>query len=474
VLASGVAALAIAGTPHYTHAMGLLALMTGAILVAIGVLRLGWVAEFLSLPVITGVLAGIAIEIIARQLPVVLGLPPEGTTTVARLRGVIDHLGDINGWTVAISIGVLAILFVAERVNPRIPGALIGLVASILVVEAGNLTSHGVAVLGPLHGGLPSFGVPSATWGDARHLVAPALTVAFLCVAQTAATVRSSGTGSMEPVDFNRDLAAVGAGSLAAGLCGAFAVDSSPPRTTVVELSGGRTQLTSIFAAAVMIVIVLVATGLLRNLPEATLGAILIFVATRLFRVGDLRAVLAFKRLEFGLAIVTMLVVGFVGIEQGLVVAIALSLADRTRRVARPRYEVLGREPGTVHWVPVDVGRPTEQVPGVMVCIFYAPIWYANADFIRLRVRELVTAASPPVRAFVLDADATSDVDFTGARALADLATDLRQVGVELVIARASHPVHRGLKHGGVLEDLGKDHLFPSVEDAVEAVSRRS
>jgi len=329
--------------------------------------------------------------------------------------------------------------------------------------------SHGVQVLGKVHGGLLSFGAPSATWRDARRLAAPALTVAFLCIAQTAATVRRASGGATD--DFNLDLAGVGAGSVLAGLSGGFAVNASPPRTAVVTLSGGRTQLASIVAAAVVLVIVLSATGLLRDLPSATLGAVLIFIATRLFSVGDLRKIFGFDRVEFGLAILTMLAVGFIGIEQGIIAAIVLSLADRTRRVARPRYDVLGREPGTDHWVPLDVGRQTDQVPGVLVCIFYAPIWYANADFIRLRVRDLVANAPSPVHTLVFDADATSDIDFTGARAMFDLAADLRQQGVEFVIARASHEVHHDLKHGGVLERIGQGHLFASVEEAVEAAT---
>ena len=471
VLAAAVVAVAATGTPRYTHLVSFFALMVGALVVAVGLLRLGWIAEFLSTPVVTGVLAGIAVEIAVRQLPAILGVPGGGTTTVGRLTKVANQISQTNGWSVGIAGVVFATILVAERVDKRLPGALIGLIASIVVVAAFGLGSHGVGVLGVIHGGLPSFAVPHASWSDARRLAGPALTVTFLCVAQTAATVRAANAGAPATGDFNRDLMAVGAGSLAAGLAGSFAVNASPPRTAVVTAAGGRSQLASVIAAGVVVVVVLVATGLLKDLPLATLGAILVFVATRLFHLGQLRDILRFDRMEFGLALVTLLTVTFIGIEQGIVVAVLLSLADRTRRSARPRDTILGREVGTPHWIPPDVGRPTEQVPGILVYLLYAPLWYGNADYVRLRVRELIDTATEPVHAFVLDADGISDIDYTGALALGELATELKHRNVTTAIARSSHLVHHDLKHSGLLKDIGGDLLFASVEDAIRALA---
>jgi MFS superfamily sulfate permease-like transporter len=196
-----------------------------------------------------------------------------------------------------------------------------------------------------------------------------------------------------------------------------------------------------------------------------------VFIATKLFRAGQLWSVLRFDRLEFALAISTLVVVAFVGIEQGVAVAMVLSLADRTRRSARPRDAVLGREPGTDHWIPVDIGHKTEEVPGILVYLVYAPLWYGNAGYFRSRVRQLVSAAPSPVHAVVLDADGISDIDYTGLQALGDLVTELRRQGVALAIARPSHLVHHDLKHGALLQRLGPD-LFTSVEDAVETLQR--
>jgi MFS superfamily sulfate permease-like transporter len=226
-------------------------------------------------------------------------------------------------------------------------------------------------------------------------------------------------------------------------------------------------------AAAGVLAVALVATAPLADLPEAMLAATLVFIATKLFRVGELRTILRFDRIEFALATVTLLVVALVGIEQGVAVAIVLSLADRTHRTARPQDAVLGRDPGTDHWIPADIGRPTQQVPGILVYLMYAPLWYGNADYFRLRLRHLVEAASSPVRTVIIDAGGISDIDFTGLQALRDLTAELRQRGVSIEIARASHLVHHDLKHGALLAQLGADHLFASVQDAVNAVARR-
>jgi MFS superfamily sulfate permease-like transporter len=467
VLATGAASVAVVGTSRYVSVMAFTALLVGALLVAVGLFRLGWVSELLSTPVIAGVLGGIAVEIVARQLPVIFGVRGGGTTTIDRARRVVDELGHTNGWSVAIALGVLAIIVGAQRVDRRAPGALVGLVLSIAAVDAFGLSSHhGVAVLGTVHGGLPHLRLPSA-WSQLGELLPSALAVAFVCIAQTAATVRASGAATR---DLDRDLVGVGAGSVAAGFLGAFAVDASPPNTAIVTASGAQSQLTNVLAAAIVLAVAVGATTPLAHLPEATLGATLVFVATKLFPAGQLRTIFRFDRLEFAVTAVTLLAVALIGIEQGIAVAMALSLADRTRRAARPRDAVLGRDPGTDHWIPNDIGRPTEQVPGVLVYLVYAPLWYGNADYFHGRVRDLVDQLPGPLRAVVLDANAMSDIDFTGLQALRGLANELKQRGVTLQIARASHLVHHDLKHGALLEQLGHDHLFTSVEDAVTAL----
>ncbi len=390
IVAAGAATVAAVGAPEYHHLVTFLALMVGVVVAMVGLLRLGWIADFLPSPVVTGILAGIAVEIAVRQIPAVFGTPGGATTTVGRLQAAFDGRSHLNTWTVGIAAAVLAIIVLAERIDHRIPGALIGLILSTAAVATFGLGRHGVGIVGSINAGLPSLGAPSVHLRDVRRLIAPALTVAFVCVVQTAATERSSTVDAGPTGWFDRDLVAVGAGSLLAGLSGSFPVNASPPRTAVVAASGGRSQLTGLVAAAGLVVVLLVA-GLLSDLPQATLGVILVYVATKLFRARELRTVLRFDRFEFALAATTMIVVAFVGIEQGVVVAAILALAQRTRLAARPLDAILGREPGTVHWIPPDVGLPTEQVPGVVVYLLYAPFWYGNATHVVGRLRQAST-----------------------------------------------------------------------------------
>ncbi len=289
-------------------------------------------------------------------------------------------------------------------------------------------------------------------------------------MAQTAATARSSIEDRGNTEELNRDLVALGAGNLLAGLSGSFALNVSPPRSEVVKASGGRSQLSGLVAAA-GVVVVLFAASLLTDLPQATLGAILIFVATKLFRATELRRVLRFDRIEFALAAITIAVVALIGIEQGVVVAVILALAQRTKIAARPRGSVLGREPGTDHWIPLDVGQVTEQVPGVVVYLLYAPVWYGNASNVTSRLRKCIDSAPQPVDCLVLDANGISDIDYTGARELGDLAEELSGRGLLVGVARASQLVRDELQRSGVLDLIGADHVFPTVQDAVESLA---
>lgn len=287
-----------------------------------------------------------------------------------------------------------------------------------------------------------------------------------MCVVQTAVVERRAAH-SAPADDLDRDLVVIGASSAVAGLCGAFAVNASPPRTEVTRASGGRTQVTGLVAAAAVFIVVLVATAVLDNLPQATLGGILVVVASRLFRPRELLAVLRFDRLEFAIALIALAVVAVFGIEQGVVVARFLSLAERTRLSARSRDAMLGREPGTDRGSPpISAARPNRCPASSFICSTPR----AGTATLRSRFHNLLAASPQPVRGFVLVANAMSDVDFTGAGVLGDLARELGPRGVTLAIARSSRLVHHNLKRSGILEVVGADYLFSSVAEAVEAL----
>ena len=471
LFAAGVSALALTGSPHYVELVAILAVMVGLMVMLVGLLRLGWIAEFLSTPIVTGFLSGVAVIIIIHQLPDFLGLPPTGGSNLTRFGNVVPHLGQVNGWTVAIGIGVLAVLLVCARLDRRIPGALIGMVASTALVAALGLQAHGVAVLGTVHSGAPHFGLTGLSWSALENLAPLAAVVALVVVTQTAATTRAFAEQGGYDVDAGRDFLAVGAGSVTAGLVGSFPVNASPPRTGAVATAGGRTQAGALGAALVVLLLIPVA-NVLRDVPLATLAAILIYVAARLFDPGDLRAIARFDLFEFGLAAITLLTVVLVGVEQGIGVAVGLAILDRIRLSARPQLHVLGRLAGTTSWAPLARGIPAVEVPGVLVLLFATPLWYANA----VHFRDAVAAAlarAPGTRVLVLDTIGMSDVDFTGSRALAHVVRVCEREHVALGVARAGEHTHEMLRRSGLAQRIGEGNFYPSVDEAVTALAGR-
>jgi len=346
LFAVGIAAVVSAVSPDYVALIGILAVMVGVVVALVGLLRLGWVAEFLSAPIISGFLGGVAIIIVVHQLPDLLGLPGASGSTLHRVGVTLSGLHLINGWALGIGVGVFTVVVVADRVDRRLPGALVGLIGSTILVAAMKLHAHGVMVLGALAHGAPHLGLHGLSW-SALGAVAPiAGVVALVIISQTAATTRAFADQGAYEVDVNRDFLGVGAGNVVAGLVGAFPVDASPPRTAAVVSASGRTQVAGL-AAAGALVLLIPAVALLEDLPLATLAAILIFIATRILHIHDLVDIARYDRFEFGLALITLLTVALVGVEQGITVAVALAILDRTRLTARPHLHVLGRIPST-------------------------------------------------------------------------------------------------------------------------------
>ena len=334
LIAAGIGPLAAAGSSHYVELVAILAVCVGVLVMLVWLLRLGWIAELLSAPITTGFLAGVAVVIVIHQLPHLLGLPPVGGSNLHRLTTTLGHLADANGATAAIGLGTFALALGLARIDRRIPGALVALVAGTVVVSVFGLTDDGVAVLGTIANGVPHVGLPGLS-AHAIGRVAPiAGIIALVVVTQSAATTRAFAAGDDER-DVGRDLLGVGAGNVLAGLTGSFAVNASPPRTAAVVGAGGRSQASGLVAAGLLIVLV-PATGLLTDVPLATLAGVLMFVAVRIFNVPELIAIGRFSLLELGLALVTLLAVVLIGVEQGIGVAVALAILDRTRLSARP------------------------------------------------------------------------------------------------------------------------------------------
>ena len=473
LFAVGVAHFAAPGSSRYVALVGILAVMVGVIVAVIGLLRLGWIAQLLSAPIITGFMAGVAVIIVVHQLPDLFGLPGTSGSTLTRIAGAASHLGDTNGWALKIGAAVFVIVVAAERIDRRLPGALVGLAGSTLLVAALGLHAHGVAILGTLAHGAPRLGLFDLSWSALGRVAPIAGVVALVIVSQTAATTRAFADQGRYEVDVGRDFLGVGAGNIAAGLVGAFPVNASPPRTAAVVAASGRTQVAGLGAAVALLALV-PAARLLKDVPVATLAGVLIFVATRVFRWRDLVAIARFDRFEFALAVVTLLTVALVGVEQGIGVAVGLAILDRTRLTARPQLHVLGRIPGTTSWVPLSVNQNAAQVPSVLAVLFATPLWYANAVHFRAQLKTSLARTLGTPRLVVLDALGMGDIDYTGCRALKEVLDELDHDQIAFAVARAGSHAHESMGRSGLLSRIREDHFFPSVDEAVTALGSES
>ena len=384
---------------------------------------------------------------------------------------IFTDLDQVNGWTAAIGFGVLTVMFVSARIDRRIPGGLIGLVGSTVLVVVGGLQAHGVAVIGTIRSGAPHVGLTGLSWSTLGNLAPLAAVVALVIITQTAATTRGFAEQGGYDIDAGRDFLAVGAGSVIAGLVGSFPVDASPPRTGAVAAAGGRTQAGALGAALAIVLLIPVA-NVLRDVPLATLAAVLIYVAIRLFKPRDLRAIARFDLFEFGLTSVTLLTVVLVGVEQGIGVAVGLAILDRVRLSSRPQLHVLGRIPGTTSWAPLSAQLPAAaEIPGVLVLLFATPLWYANTVHFRDEVAAAL-ARTPATRVLVLDALGMSDVDFTGSRAATGHVLDeCDRADVAFGLARVGDHLRDTLRRSGLVQRIGEDHFYSSVNEAVSALA---
>lgn len=471
LFAGGLALLAASGSPQYLALAATLAVMVGLVVVLCGALRLGWIADLLSVPVTTGFLAGIAIHIIISQLPGLLGLPAESSETLRRVGEIAANLHLTNPYSLALGLGVLAIVFLAERISARIPGALIGLVLATLAVVAFGLADRGVAVLGALPNGLPRAGLPLVRLGDIRALVPLALLIAIIVMVQTAATARSFVSQPDEAPDVNRDFVGVGAGSIASGLFAGFPVNASPPRTAIAAQTGGHSQLAGLFAATIVLALGAFGGGLLANVPQAALAGVLLFVARRILRWQVFANVYRQAPLEFLLILITMAAIVVLPIQIGVAIGIGLSLLHGVWSATRTQPIELEQVPGTSVWWPPTVGNAGERLPGVLVAAFQAPLSFVNADRFKRGFCDLVDAGNGGVKLVVLEASSIVEIDYTAAQALIETITHCRKAGAVFAIARMeSLRAQAALARFGIIDLVGPQRIFHSVDAAVKAL----
>ena len=471
IIAGSLALLALPGSAEYQGLMAVVALLTGVILLVGGTLRLGWVADLLSKPVLTGFLAGIAVHVALSQAPAFLGLEEEHGSSFARISALVAQAGLVNPWSLAIGAFVTVAIIASERLNPRIPGALIALALSAVAVQALGLEAKGVQVLGVLTAQKAQMHWPVISFNNLLHVVGLSFMAALVVMMQTAATSRSfTLAGEKEAVD--QDFLGLGAANLVAGLFGTFAVNASPPRTAVAAEAGAKSQVSSLIAAASLILIGALAGGLFAHVPTAALAGVLMFVAMRIFHVQDFGRILATARGEFALAAATALLILALPIQTGVALGMFFSLIHGlflTTQAAPAEFE---RVRGTTIWWPMTPGLSGERVPGVLVVGFQAPLSFLNAYEFRKGLLKTVKAASPGVGLVVLEAGSVVDIDYTASEILKSVIEAVRADGAQFAMARLeSTRAQASLRRFGLDAVLGAQNQFLSVEAAITALA---
>lgn len=477
ILYAGIAGLGVSGlqpnTSEWLAYASLAALITAGLLMLARLARLGFLADFISRTVLIGFLTGVGIQVALGQFDGMLGVPAPDVE-VDRVSGTVlkfwDTLGEVPDaslTTVAVSVGVIATLLVFGRWITAIPGGLVAVVGAIAISWGFDLESHGVAVLGPVPSGLPSIGLPSGVgWSDVVPLLATSASMVLVILAQSAATSRAYAIKYQERFVENNDLVGLSVANLAAGLSGTFPVNGSPTKTEMADEANSKTQVAMISMAITTGIVLLFLTKPLQYMPNAVLSAVVFLIGVKLVKLGAMIEIRRLRLDEFVIAAVTAVVVVVIGVEQGILLAIVLSLFEHVRRHYDAPDAVIERdEQENVIEIPVAPGARTE--PGLVVYRFGVGLFYANATRLSDDVLALVDVPEPP-RWFVLLADAMDDVDFTGGKTLLELAGQLAERNVVFCIA-AGQRVLPELERFGVIDAIGADHVFVSLDDAITA-----
>jgi sulfate permease, SulP family len=472
ILAGALASMAPLASPEYVALAGVVALLTGFFLLLARLLKLGFLADFLSQTVLVGFLTGVGFQVGIAVLGEMLGIEVHGRRTPAQLVEVLRSLSQIPRLTFGISFAVVACILLCSRFAPKFPGPLLAVAGAMAASAWLNWGAHGVKLLGPVPGGLPHFGVHGLTWRNVELLVPVALSCFVMIVAQSAATSRAYATKHRQTDDENADLIGLATANAGAAFTGTFVVNGSPTQTGMVESSGGTNQIAHLSTAAVVALVLLFLTRPLQYLPQCVLGAVVFTIAVRLIDLKGLQAIRRESPGEFILAMTTALFVVFVGVEQGIVVAMMLSLFRVVRHSYRPHTAVLEMGPnGIWRTKPVVPGAITE--PGIIVYRFSAPLFYANANHFSEEVRMLSSTAPAPLHWLVIDAGAITNLDFTAARVVLEVFRELSAQGTGMVFAHVRADLRPDLTRHHVTEAIGPAEIYDVLHEAVADLRHR-
>lgn len=442
--------------------------MVGLICIGAGIAHLGFVSDLLSKPVRVGYLAGLAITIFIGQLPDLFGFSIEGGNVIQDTLGFLSNLDQTNIYTLGVGLLCLVTILGLKRWVPRAPGILIAVVAAIAVTVLFDLAAKGVDVVGVLPQGFPRPSFPAVDLSDLAPLAGAAFGITLVALGDTISTSSGFAAKSGYDVDSDQEMVGIGAANFLTGFFQGFPISSSSSRTAVAEQSGAKSQLTGVVAAALVLVMLLFAPGLVRNLPQSALAAIIIVASISLFDTLALRHLWKVQKSEFAIAIACILGVTLVGVLEGIVIAVIFSILQFFQRSWQPYSAVLGKPEGVPGYHDLKRYLDASQISGLLMIRWDAPIFFANANVFRKLVRGLIAQTDPKPFWVLVAAEPITDVDITAAEMLVDLDEELNAVGIHLIFAELKDPVRDKIERYGLHETIDRRHFYHTIEVAVQ------
>jgi MFS superfamily sulfate permease-like transporter len=468
LVAVGATTIASAAGVDFTNAVAILGIVTAVMLFAMSAARLGFLADLISRPVLVGFISGVGVQLIVGKLPEMLGLQAHGNI-FEKFSFLITHLGSVEIVTATLSAILVGIVILGWKL--RWPGALIALTVSILGTKFISLQMHGVETIGIVPHGLPAFHLPDPTLKAMVAGVPIAFSIALVILAQSLAVIRSSAARYEEKVNDNQDLFALGMANAVSALIGGFAINGSPPRTSASEMAGGRSQLVNIFMSVLIGIVLLFATGMFEYVPIAALAAIVFTIGLHLCKIQAMRDILRVRPSEFAVSVVALGAVAFLGVQRGVMIAVAISLVDRLRRQYRPNHEVLLQDQQFTDWAYERIGsgkHGLEAPEGLLVYRFNDSLFFENAGYFLECATAVLAKTKQDVSRYVLDVGAMNDIDYTAAQVLRQFYNQLNASDIELAIAHASPKLRSLLTVYGLTDAIGAEHIYPSVRSAIK------
>jgi sulfate permease, SulP family len=471
--AAAIAPLIAAHGGNYASFASLLALMVGVVCIIGYIARLGFLADLLSKPILTGYMAGVAVIMITGQLGKIGGIDIEANTVFGEVGEFLSQLNRIHWPTLILATLVLFFLFTIQRRFRTAPGPLLAVLLATAAVALFNLDERGVAVVGEIPAGLPQFALPSLSVQDFLPLVASAIGIAIVGYSDNVLTARAFATRNHYKIDANQELLALGTSNLGNGLMQGFPISSSGSRTVIGDSLGSKTQVFSLVALVVVVLVLLFLRPLLAQFPKAALGAIVIYAATKLIEIPEFIRLGQFRRSEFFLALITTVGVLLTDILIGVGIAVGLSVIDLFARVARPHDAVLGEVPGLPGLHDIEDWEGAKTIPGLVIYRYDAPLCFANAENFKRRALEAIDAEAVPVEWFVLNTEAIAEVDITAIDTLAELQSELAARNITFAMARVKQDLYIQLKRSQLLQKIGNERIYLTLHTAIAGFSER-